>query len=78
MNHARELAFGEEVFAGERFCFITLLPSTNAAPPCGDCAPPAPEPISSKAIDGALTPVLLAVTRLLQRLFPQAADDLMG
>ena len=42
MNHARELAFGEEVFVGKRFCFITLLPSTNAAPPCGNCAPPPP------------------------------------
>lgn len=46
--------------------------------PVGIVLPPAPEPISSKAIDGALMPVLLAVTLLLQRLFPQAADDLMG
>ena len=40
--------------------------------------PPPPQPISSKAIDGALMPMLLAVSLLLQRLFPQDADDLMG
>lgn len=35
------------------------------------------EPISSNAIDGALMPVLLAVTLLLQRLFLQDAGNLM-
>lgn len=33
MNHSRQLALGEEVFAGERFCFIALLLSTNTGPP---------------------------------------------
>ena len=38
MNHARELALGEEAFVGERFSFIALLPPSNAAPLCRNWA----------------------------------------